>query len=157
VTLDFKPIQEYNFGGSSEGVFFNCEMGVNCKTRAFVKIEDSVHGGYRYYVIFEVRNPSDSESKVLVCDITPDTTSKNDFQIFLNRTLEQMYKYSDDGEILRIRILTKIIKGSLKNPSNAKTYKNYPPEVQEMRDTLTFPDELSGVPLLVSEFNKAMV
>jgi hypothetical protein len=155
VTLDFAPITEYEFGGSSEGIYFKCKMGANCKTRAFVKVEAPEYGIFRYYIILEVRNPGDEQSNVLVLDITPDTTNKNDFTIYLESNLERFYKSLVTGNTVEISILTHSKRDGLGlvNPANRETYKNYPPEVQEMREKLKFPDKLSGVPLLQVGFD----
>jgi hypothetical protein len=119
-TIDFIPIWSYREAGV-EGVYLECEYGTNCLARVFVRVADPSNGPDRWYVIWEVRNPGDSQSKVLITYIGDNETG-DDLRIGAQRMLNKINKRMYRGRHFHLTLLTRVIDGTLDNPVLTEMY-----------------------------------
>jgi hypothetical protein len=154
VTLDIDPVMEYE-DGTYSGVFFTCKMGTNCANPEFIRVGDPANGPDRWYIMLEVRNPGDKESKILVFYIAPDGTG-NDIPHGAQTFLEYFNKYSKKGTKFTLTIPMLLKWGSYTNPVLTDMSSAYnPQQLKDMKTNNTLPDSLNGVPLWAFSINLA--
>jgi hypothetical protein len=152
VTLDFEPIRTYGEPGFS-GVFLDCQIGTNCNARAFVRIPDPANGPYQWYIVWEVRNPGDEKSKVVITYIGSNMVDTNIERAQFN--LDTINRRLRNGSRIRFTVITSKKRGAFYNPVLVKMYDQMSPDDREAVDKLekdhTISDELSHIPLWVSD------
>jgi hypothetical protein len=140
-----EPIQQFDEYGL-EGVVILCKTEVNCAIRASFRTRDPGGGPDRWYLMWEIRNPGDDHSHVLITYLGGAISGDKDDVQFI---LDKIAKITRGGTLMGLKIATKRKQGRFDNPAVNEIVVNVPPAdrqtLDEMRRTRTIPDDMSHI------------
>jgi hypothetical protein len=138
------PLDEFGL----EGVVVSCKIGTTCAIRASFRTRDPGGGPDRWYLMWEIRNPGDDHSHVLITYLGGAISGdKDDVQFVLNNIAKITY----DGALMELKIGTKLKQGMARfdNPAVNEIVIDVPPADRQtldtMRSTRTIPDDMSHI------------
>lgn len=148
--VDFNPFRT-DIKSSRTAIIFRCKYGITCIDRAYVRV------GEDHYIVWEIRNPGDKQSRSVTTYVGGNSKEANYIQGDIMAMLDQINMYKQGrGVGLDFYLVTTLYK-TFDNPALNTLLLDRPPEQQKEVDTFEddhiITDAMQYVPVWLSRID----